>query len=282
MSISQKAYTRNQTRQSHSGLVSIRGRPNWIFSPKGCAAKAGRWWACSFEETIKKRTTFRESGCLIAPERWKKGTGSSCQPSSPAPYTSPCLGSTRTSGFPGSREAAALLTSSFGKKQMENADLAVLEHCCWALLLQFTENQSCNKILPEGSKSLQLFVFHVVILNCSKLSFPCESCATMLPLCFHACTGWSREVSLLGTSSGDSHPISGSTSPAGPLSLDTSTPVVCTSRHPCPRPPRGITAKPMGLIGGCSSWDLPTSGKWGGSALPHCGSTHLPSGRTGV
>lgn len=30
----------------------------------------------------------------------EKGAGTSCQPSSPAPYTSPCLGSTCTSGFP--------------------------------------------------------------------------------------------------------------------------------------------------------------------------------------
>lgn len=126
-----------------------------------------------------------QSGCPTAPERWKKGTGISCRPNSPAPYTSPCLGSTCTSGFPGSREAAALLTSSFGKKQMENADLAVLEHCCWALLLQFTENQSCNKILPEGSKSLRLFVFNVVILNCSKLFPPWELCYHAAPLLPH-------------------------------------------------------------------------------------------------
>lgn len=33
---------------------------------------------------------------------------------------------------------------------------------------------------------------------------------------------------------------------------------------------------------GCSSWDLPATGKGGGSAFPHCGSTHLPSGSTGA
>lgn len=48
-----------------------------------------------------KRTTFRETGCPTAAERWRKGTGSSCQSCSPAPYSSPCLGSTCNSGFPG-------------------------------------------------------------------------------------------------------------------------------------------------------------------------------------
>lgn len=71
-------------------------------------------------------------------------------------------------------------SAALAKKQMENADLAVLGHSCWALLLQFTENLNCKKILPEGSKSLQLLVFHIVILNCCE--FPCAA-----TLCFLVC-----------------------------------------------------------------------------------------------
>lgn len=176
-------------------------------------------------------------------------------------------------------EAAALLTSSFGQKELENADLAVLGSYCWALLLQFTENLSCNKILPEGSKSLQLLVFHIVILNCSKLSCPHESCITILPLCFHACTDRSGRCQYLCWA----HPRVIYTQFQGALpTQDLCHWVQAHSGVHQQAPLPGTSWHHTNTLGSPEAAPPGISGKWGGSALPHCRSMCVPSGRTGV
>lgn len=162
-----------------------------FFSPEGWTAKAGRWCCCSCKETASRTTSL--TACLAALEKWREGTGYSCQHSSSAPYPSLCLGTASASGLPGALPGGKLqqycpagpsllccASKQLGKAGKPSGlhrahllpsvsrDLPA-QHHHWAPRLDFTENQSCKKILPEGSKTLQLFVLESqhAVLNCS-------------------------------------------------------------------------------------------------------------------
>lgn len=149
------------------GLPALEARLNFLARRLYSRSwKMVGWLFWGDNQTKEQRTSFRESGLLphLPPEGWREGTGGSCRPSSSAPCSSPCLGPACASGFPGglqggcsggAQQFALLCLQPTGKCR----DLAVLVHDCWALLSQFTENQSCKKILPGGSKSLQLLFF---------------------------------------------------------------------------------------------------------------------------
>lgn len=243
--------------------------------------------------------------CPISPQRdGEKGLGGLAGPAVLPLAPAPAWGQHVLLAFQeGCKEAAVAVPSSllcFAYNQLGNAETLL----CWCMIAERCSHSSQR--IRAVRKSCQgaanpynyyfFFKLQHVILNCSMLSSPCESCTTTLPLCSCACHSLDGEVSLagLGTSLGcftlgfrERFPCrtcviwhnapaacEAATCALGHLMASPNAPK--TLGQAGPALPSQPASKPMGLAGGCSCWGLPTGGKWGGSALPCAVDLHVP------
>jgi len=170
----------------------------------------------------------------------------------------------------------------------------ITEHCSHSSQRIKAVRKSCQR--AANPYNYIFFKLQHVILNRSMLSFPCESCTTIPPLCSPACCRLDGELSLagLGTSLGCFTSGFGGHFPCRICVIWQNAPAACaaathalghlmaspsapqTLGQAGPALPRQATPQPMGLARGCSLWGLSTGGKWGGSALPHAVGLHIP------
>lgn len=143
--IFQKVYTRNQTWQSRSGLVSIRGRPNWISHQKAAHPKLEDGELAVLRRQSTKIPALESQATPQLQRDREKGQGS---PASPAALLlTPAHVWDQQAWFQeGSMEAAALLTSSFdGKCRPCSAWSTIAEHCSCTSQKIWAVTKSCQR-----------------------------------------------------------------------------------------------------------------------------------------
>lgn len=252
---------------------------------EGRRAKAGRWWSCSCEETTNQRTSFSQACCPISPramERRDRGL-LPVQQLLPAPAWDQHGLSRRAAGRP----VVPSSSLCFAYNQLGNTEAllcwsTIAEHCSRSSQRIRAVRKSCQR---AANPYIFFFFFKLqpVILNCSMLSSPCESCTTILPLSSHACHGIGRCPQL-----GWTHPSG--VVPQG--ALPTQDPCHLAQRtsslrggHPCPGASRGIAQSPANPGAGRASAAQPgcATTQVARRGLLSLGSTHWwEVGRTGV